>query len=40
MSEKDFGIIAIIAARKSRFYERTRDTLLKELPLGIFEDPF
>jgi hypothetical protein len=35
MSQKDFDVLAIIALRKSKFYQKTRDGLIKELPSNI-----
>lgn len=35
MSQKDFDVLAIIALRKSKFYQKTRDLLLKEVPSNI-----
>ena len=32
MSQKDFDILSIIALRKSKFYQKTRDKLLRSLP--------
>ena len=32
MSEKEFDALAVIAMRKSKYYQKTRDWLLKQLP--------
>lgn len=37
MSEKAFGIISIIAARKTKLYEKIRDKVLEELPPEVDE---
>jgi hypothetical protein len=35
MSAKEFDALAVIALRKGKFYQKTRDTLLGQLPPNV-----